>query len=81
MTSTTVMNFSDNLPSYLDRAVLNRDVISINTTHGNAIVLSEDEYNSLMETVYLLGIPGMRAKLSEGIRNPLEECDEFEWYI
>lgn len=77
MTSTTVMNFSDNLPSYLDRAVLNRDVISINTTHGNAIVLSEDEYNSLMETVYLLGIPGMRAKLSEGIRTPLEECDEF----
>ena len=79
MTSTTVMNFSDILPSYLDRAVLNRDVISINTTHGNAIVLSEDEYNSLMETVYLLGIPGMRAKLSEGIRTPLEECDEFEW--
>ena len=79
MTSTTVMNFSDNLPSYLDRAVLNSDVISINTTHGNAIVLSEDEYNSLMETVYLLGIPGMRAKLSEGIRTPLEECDEFEW--
>ena len=79
MTSTTVMNFSDNLPSYLDRAVLNRDVISINTTHGNAIVLSEDEYNSLMETVYLLGITGMRAKLSEGIRTPLEECDEFEW--
>ena len=79
MTSTTVMNFSDNLPSYLDRAVLNRDVISINTTHGNAIVLSEDEYNSLMETVYLLGIPGMRAKLSEGIRTTLEECDEFEW--
>ena len=79
MTSTTVMNFSDNLPSYLDRAVLNRDVISINTTHGNAIVLSEDEYNSLMETVYLLGIPGMREKLSEGIRTPLEECDEFEW--
>lgn len=79
MTSTTVMNFSDNLPSYLDRAVLNRDVISINTSHGNAIVLSEDEYNSLMETVYLLGIPGMREKLSEGIRTPLEECDEFEW--
>ena len=79
MTSTPVMNFSDNLPSYLARAVLNRDVISINTTHGNAIVLSEDEYNSLMETVYLLGIPGMRAKLSEGIRTPLEECDEFEW--
>lgn len=79
MTNTTIMNFSNNLPGYLDRAVLNRDVISINTTHGNAIVLSEDEYNSLMETVYLLGIPGMRAQLSEGIRTPVEECDEFEW--
>lgn len=79
MTNTNVMNFNDNLTSYLDRAILNRDVININTSHGNAIVLSEDDYNNLMETVYLLGIPGMRAKLSEGIRTPLEECDEFEW--
>ena len=79
MTNTTIMNFSDNLSGYLDRAVLDRDVISINTIHGNAVVLSEDEYNSLMETVYLLGVPCMRAKLSEGIRTPLEECDEFKW--
>ena len=41
--------------------------------------LSEEDYNNLVETMYLNSIPGMSEKLKDGIETPLEECEEFEW--
>lgn len=55
------------------------DVININTKNGNAVVMSEEDYNALMETLYLTSIPGMKARLEEGLKTPIEECDDFEW--
>ena len=49
---------------------------------GNAVILSEEDYNSLMETVYLSSIPSQREKIIEGLNTPLEEClpeNEVEW--
>lgn len=54
-------------------------VIITRGNNQNVVLISQSEYNNLVETVYLLGIPGMRAKLSGGIRTPLEKCNEFDW--
>ena len=40
---------------------------------GNAIVISEEEYNRLVETMYLNSIPGMKEKLVEGLNTSLED--------
>ena len=32
-----------------------------------------------MESLYLLGVPGMKERLLDGVEIPVEECDEFEW--
>jgi len=79
MTNTNSFNFHRNCSDYLDQAVLYHDVINVNTKHGNAVLLSEEEYRGLLETVYLLSIPGMKDRLLEGVRTPVEECDTFEW--
>lgn len=79
MTNTNAVNFHRNCSEYFDQAVLYQDVIHVSTEHGNAVVLSEEEYRGLVETVYLLSVPGMKDQLLEGIRTPVEECDPFEW--
>ena len=54
-------------------------IINISTKSGNAVLISEEDYNNLVETMYLNSIPGMSEKLKDGIETPLEECEEFEW--
>ncbi len=79
MVNTNVKHFGKNLLDYLDQAALHHDVINVNTENGNVILMSEEEYNGMIETMYLLSIPGMKEKLLSGMAEPIEECDEFEW--
>jgi len=72
-------NLNQNLSGYLNQAVQYRDVININTANGNAILLSEEDYKGLMETLYLLSVPGMKERLEDGLNVRPEDCDEFEW--
>ena len=41
--------------------------------------LSEEDYNSLMESLYLAGIPGMYESIVEGANTKLEDCEKIEW--
>ncbi len=48
----------------------------------SAIILSEDDYRSKVETVNLLSVPGIREKLLSAQAEPLSECvpeSEVEW--
>jgi len=39
-------------------------------------MLSDDDYRSIQETLYLVSVPTMREKIIEGLNTPLEECLE-----
>lgn len=79
MINTNATNFRKNIFEMLDQTIKYNEPVNISTKSGNAVLISEDEYNSLMETLYLTSIPGMKEKLQEGINTPIEECEEFEW--
>ena len=79
MTNTNATNFRKNAFAYLDQAVRYNDVINISTKNGNAVVMSEEDYTGLLETCYLLSQPGMRERLTEAAKEPLEESADFEW--
>ena len=52
------------------------------TIRFNAVVLSEEDYNGLMETLHLSSVPGMKEKIVNGLKTPLPECvpeSEVEW--
>ena len=52
------------------------------TKDSNAVLLPEEDYSGIMETLYLVSMPGMREKIMEGMSTPLEDCvDEaaVEW--
>ncbi|AWW27833.1 MAG: antitoxin YefM [Acetobacterium sp.] len=79
MTTINATNLRKNLFEYLNAAVEYNDVINVNTKNGNAIILSEEDYNSMQETLYLLSVPGMKGRLDEGIKLTVEDCEDFEW--
>ncbi len=82
MTNTNVTNFRKNVFDFLSRAIEWGEVINVSTKDGNAIVMSEEDYNSIMETLYLSSVPGMTEKIREGLNTPLSECvpeSEVEW--
>ena len=42
--------------------------------------LSEDDWRSIQETMYLLNIPVMRESIREGLATPVEDCkEELDW--
>ncbi len=79
MLNTNATNFRKNLFNYLDLAIDYNDIINVNTKKGNVVILSEEDYNGLMETLYLTSIPGMKERLAEGLNAKAEDCKEFEW--
>jgi len=79
MTNTNATNLRKNLFDYLNLAIDFNDIITVNTKKGNAVILSEHEYNGLIETIYLTSIPGMKERFVEGLNAKKEDCVEFEW--
>lgn len=82
MTSTNITNFRKNAFSYVEQTIRHNEPLSIHTKEGNAVLLSEDDYSGIMETLYLVSVPGMREKIMEGLAEPLSDCvDEtaVEW--
>ena len=82
MTNTNATNFRQNLFEYLNQAILYNDVVNVNTKNGNAVVISEEEYNGLLESLYLLSDQRVRREIIDGINPPVSDCipaDEVQW--
>ena len=82
MLSTNITNFRKNIYGMLEQTIKFNEPVNISTKDGNAIIISEEDYNGLMETLYLSSIPAMKEKIVEGLKTPLDEClpeDEVQW--
>ena len=79
MTNTNATNLRKNLFSYHDSAINYNDVIKVNTKKGNVIIISEAEYNGLLETLYLLSSQGMRERVEEARNATEDDYEVFEW--
>ena len=54
--------------------------IQITGKHNNAVLVSEDDWRAIQETIYLLSIPDMRESIIKGIDTPLSETsDKLKW--
>ena len=82
MINTNATNFRKNMFSLLEQTVKFNEPITVSTKDGNAVLISEEDYNGLMETLYLSSIPGMKEKIVEGLKTHTEECipeSEVQW--
>lgn len=53
-----------------------REPVHIKGRRGSAVLVSEDDWRSIQETLHLLAVPGMRESVIEGMRTPVEDCAE-----
>jgi len=82
MTNTNITNFRKNVFDYIDQAIQYNDVITVTTKSGNAIILSEEDYNGLMETLYWSSNSKVKDEIVAGLNEPTDNCisaDEVEW--
>ncbi len=82
MTNINITNFRKDIYELLEQTIKFNEPINITTKNGNAVVISEEDYNGLMETVYLLNTPEMKEKLIKGKETKIEDCvaeEEVEW--
>jgi len=58
----------------IDEAALSHEPVLISGKRRNAVLLSEEDWRSVQETLYLLSIPGMRESIVEGLKIPISKC-------
>jgi antitoxin YefM len=76
MSTVSVTDAKTNLDSLVRETVESHEPILI-TSHGaNAVLLSEDDWRSVQETLYLLSISGMRESIREGLETDPRNCKE-----
>ena len=52
----------------------------VKVLEGNSVLISEDEWRGIQETIYLLSIPKMRESIVEGLSTSIHDCSEtLEW--
>lgn len=82
MTNTNITNFRRNVFDYINQAIEYNDVINVSAKNGNAVIMSEEEYNGIMETLYLSTNAKVKKEILEGKNTPLSEClsaEEVDW--
>ena len=64
----------------IDEAASSHEPVFIAGKRSNAVLVSEEDWRSIQETLYLLSIPGMRESIIEGLKTPVEKCaTELDW--
>ena len=82
MLNTNITQFRKNVFAMLENTIKYNEPINISTKSGNAILLSEEEYNGIMATLELSANTEMKKTLIDGMNTPLSECipeDEVVW--
>ena len=68
------------LYSLIDETADSHQPVIITGKRGNAVLVSEEDWNAISETLYLLSLPGMRESIKEGMEQDLSECSkELDW--
>ena len=82
MTHTNITSFRKDIYNLLEQTIKYNEPINITTKNGNAIVLSEEDYNNIMETLYISSIPNLKDELikrsSDTNSNYMDES-EVDW--
>ena len=80
MTTLNATEARSKLYTLIDETAKTHEPILITGKRSNAVLLSEEDWNSVKETLYLLSVPGMRESIRKGMDEPIEKCsEELTW--
>lgn len=80
MTSIPATKARANLYQLVDAASLSHEPIFITGKRNSAVLVSEEDWRSVQETLYLLSVPGMRESIRKGLAEPLGKSSKaLKW--
>ena len=80
MKTISVSQARANLYKLLEEAGQSHEPLVITGKRGNAVLVAEEDWRAVQETLYLLSIPGMRESIREGLDTPVDECaEDLDW--
>ena len=80
MTTLNVTEARANLYKLIDDAAISHQPVIITGKRSNAVLLAEDDWIAINETLHLLSVPGMRESIVEGMQENLGACaTELDW--
>ena len=80
MPTLTATEARSKLYRLIDETTNSHQPVIITGKRGNAVLVSEEDWQALQETLYLLSIPGMRESIREGLAIPVDKCEQdIEW--
>ncbi len=80
MAAHSASNARSNLYRLIDQTAETHKPVLITGKRHNAVLMSEEDWAAIQETLYLLSIPGMRASIRRGLKTPVSKCrKELRW--
>ncbi len=80
MTMLTATEARKRLYSLVDEVSVSHEPIQIKGKRNSAVLIAEEDWRAVQETLFLTGIPGMRESIVKGMNTPIDECKpELEW--
>jgi PHD/YefM family antitoxin component YafN of YafNO toxin-antitoxin module len=80
MTTITATEARKRLYKLIDDLAESHEPVQITGKRGNAVLVAEDDWRAVQETLYLVSIPGMRDSILEGMATPVQELgDKLDW--
>src|SRR5271166_5947834 len=74
-TSVSALQAREQLDRLLDRTASDHQPVLITGPRSNAVLVGEEDWNAIQETLHLLSVPGMRESIIEGIATPTDQCE------
>ena len=83
MKVTNISVLRRNLFSFIDNVIENNGSITVSTKNGNVVIISEAEYNAMLETIYLVSQKGLVEKIKSGEKEDISKMSTYnpneEW--
>ena len=80
MTTLKVTEARANLYKLIDDTLVSHKSLVIAGKRGNVVLLAEDDWNAINETLHLLSVPGMRESILEGMQESIDNAaTELNW--
>ena len=80
MTSLSVSTARANLYKLIDQTAKSHKPVLITGKRNNAVLISEQDWTAIQETLHLASVPGMVESIKEGLDTPIDQCDkDLDW--
>jgi len=76
MTTLSASEARKRLYNLVDEVKETHEPVQIVGKRNSAVLVSEEDWRAIEETLYLTSIPGMRESIKKGFKTPVEKCDE-----